>query len=44
MFKELMHIFRTYFISFRYNTKSSVNIFKNIVFAIVIYYLITVIL
>jgi len=44
MFKELMHIFRTYFISFRYNTKLGVNTFKNIVFGVVIYYLIITIL
>lgn len=40
MFKELIHIFRTYFITFRYFKKSNINFLKNISNILIVYYLI----
>ena len=39
MFKELIHIFRTYFITFRYLTKSEIFFIKNIIYTAVIIYI-----
>nr|8B6G_CD Chain CD, SDHD [Tetrahymena thermophila]8BQS_CD Chain CD, succinate dehydrogenase complex iron-sulfur subunit D [Tetrahymena thermophila SB210] len=40
MFKELIHIFRTYYITFRYLKKSNINFLKNLSYTLIAYYLI----
>jgi hypothetical protein len=39
MFKEFIHILRTYFITFRYIKKYEINIIKNLLNLIIFFYL-----
>lgn len=41
MVKELMHIFRTYFITFRYINKKELTFFWMTVYAYILYFLFT---
>jgi hypothetical protein len=44
MFNELIHIFRTYFITFRYIKKYEINYIKHFFFFILIIYLLNFII